>query len=105
MRGNHVSKRPKGVVPERVYGRGTVVLLCVITAFHRPEKRRTYAKSRWHADMDNNALTCACRSTGGICVCVLEGGGGRGKRVRQKCYKIKNLTTLKESNGTKAASQ
>lgn len=76
MRGNHVSKRPKGVAPERVYGRGTVVLLCVITAFHRPEKRWTYAKSRWHADdADNNALTCACRSTECVYVYVCVGAG------------------------------
>lgn len=50
---NHVKscEHPKGLVPGRVYGRGTV-LLCLITAFHRHENPCRYARSQLHANTD-----------------------------------------------------
>lgn len=42
----HVSERPKGVVPGRAYGRGTVALLCLITAFQRQENTCQVTEAR-----------------------------------------------------------
>lgn len=53
-----MSERPKAVVPGRVYGRGTVVLLCLITAFQRHEDTWRYTKSQQHANTDKSTLAC-----------------------------------------------
>ena len=52
-----MSGRPKRVVPGRVYRRGTVGLLCLITAFQRHENTCTHAKSQWQANTDKDTLT------------------------------------------------
>lgn len=54
---SHVSKQPKGVVTGRVYGRGTVVLLCVITAFTGTKRMQIWKVTVARKDKDTLTYT------------------------------------------------
>lgn len=64
-------------------GGGTVLLLSPITACHRHEERCTYAKSRWCARMDKDALTCACGQAGQEANIGVRGRNAKGVKSKK----------------------
>lgn len=70
-----MSERPKGVVPGRLYRRGTVALLCLITAFQRHENTCEVTVARKH----RHTHTLTQRSGKGV------NPSSRGLKTTAKC--------------------